>query len=1001
MKNFKFLSALALTGMLTTSIVGTSLAATDVESKTLDVYKKLVDGSTVVPFVLANKDDIITPNDIKTKYTNVEAPEAVKTGDEITVDGTKATAVVYGDINKDGSLNVQDVTLAAKVSAGNATLEDKVQIAAGDVANNDKAINVQDVTRLAKFSAGNSTTYVDEPQKEIEELDLNLMVKKEIYDVEDSVVQAIDENETTSEITMRVIPENVTTRKKAEFTLLNVPAGTTISGEHITGGEVSSDGELKVTVSNETLPGDYTFTITSDGKVKNVTLHVLNATMGGTFSIEKLFETSDMNQVNEEVRKSMQVEEVDYTDITETVSSLDWTEDEPVQYSMNINKLTETTVENETAKHFVVKVRLDEDYKFYYGDELVAVNRKTGKKYITQHSTTEVNSYFVYLDAKELSSDIVIANKNSTEAQITSEQYTDNIVIAVDSSDAILRTVKNDDGKPEISKLQNSVNGAEIKNNQNDTNIKAKVSLDENKFNTIDLYVKSDLLQKYSLGEGFENYGSHNWIGIDFQIVVGGLYNTKEDKVTITANNGAVAGVIDDKLNVSQKKNKKIAAWLPADFSENDSYMKSYTIHVEYYDEDLEEEEETDVTINVYNAGYVFLKSVEAGNEATAKVLESAVVCPTPKIGIQNNSVYMQNININVKKNGMTPTKYNPKTGKYDTDEHLWVYLKLSYNVPYDWVVWNGSYDGDQNKGPVSGTTHSSSNSHSEINTDGEHNEYSEFVWFDLNTKDWSTSFTTDTYNKAIYATERAICNKYGLKSTESYDVDMTTNVRLIFDDYSDTATMFNHLEYASWADANIDFSRIKGVDIEGIETQEVQAEIRKAINNKYVGIDGTEQQLITGTWKDLLEDAVNEQTGNKKLGVLSGTYGNLTINGTKGRWMLAYLSVRNAEAITTEDNETYILDWEDSAGIGGNLYRQGETGDKETSEIPYGRFALVPVWINLDSKNLLKSNLKVNDKTNEYCFNTLTLNSDYDKDGEAEEKNEINVIIKVEEENK
>ena len=166
MKNFKFLSALALTGMLSTSIIGTSLAATDETSKTLGVYNDLVAGKTVVPFVLASRNDTITKADIETKYVNVVASEPVKTGDEITVDGTRATAIVYGDINNDGKLNVQDVSLAAKASAKNITLDD-IQTAAGDVANNDKKINVQDVTKLAKFSAGNATTYVDEPAEEI------------------------------------------------------------------------------------------------------------------------------------------------------------------------------------------------------------------------------------------------------------------------------------------------------------------------------------------------------------------------------------------------------------------------------------------------------------------------------------------------------------------------------------------------------------------------------------------------------------------------------------------------------------------------------------------------------------------------------------------------------------------------------------------------------------------------------------------------------------------
>ena len=139
----------------------------------------------------------------------------------------------------------------------------------------------------------------------------------------------------------------------------------------------------------------------------------------------------------------------------------------------------------------------------------------------------------------------------------------------------------------------------------------------------------------------------------------------------------------------------------------------------------------------------------------------------------------MQDININVKKNGIVPTRYNPITGKQDTTDHLWVYLKLSYNVPYDWVVWDGAYDGDENnKG-----THSSSNSHKDINkyddgAAGEHDEYSEYVWFDLNTTDWDSKLTNQDYKNAIYVTERAICNENGRKDTNNgYSADMATNV--------------------------------------------------------------------------------------------------------------------------------------------------------------------------------------------------------------------------------
>ena len=69
-KRLKIVSSLALAGMLVTSSLGINkvLATTAEDNYTTNpvaVYRNLVEGKTVVPFVLVNKDDVLTVKDVK------------------------------------------------------------------------------------------------------------------------------------------------------------------------------------------------------------------------------------------------------------------------------------------------------------------------------------------------------------------------------------------------------------------------------------------------------------------------------------------------------------------------------------------------------------------------------------------------------------------------------------------------------------------------------------------------------------------------------------------------------------------------------------------------------------------------------------------------------------------------------------------------------------------------------------------------------------------------
>ena len=122
-KDFRFLKSLALTGMLTTSILGTVVYADtenkDVKTEPIGIFNKLVtDTSNVVPFILTNREDYISKKDIEesNEFQNktivfdreVQEDTILHTGDTFKVDGTTYTILIYGDVNQDGYIDVFD-----------------------------------------------------------------------------------------------------------------------------------------------------------------------------------------------------------------------------------------------------------------------------------------------------------------------------------------------------------------------------------------------------------------------------------------------------------------------------------------------------------------------------------------------------------------------------------------------------------------------------------------------------------------------------------------------------------------------------------------------------------------------------------------------------------------------------------------------------------------------------------------------------------------------------
>ena len=199
-KRLKIVSSLALAGMLVTSSLGINkvLAATAEDNYTTNpvaVYRNLVEGKTVVPFVLVNRDDVLTVKDVvesdmfngkveTINGTTISSLDTlVGTGDKFTTtDGTEYTIVVYGDVDGDGRINALDALQVEKSNVNMLTLDD-VQREAADV-KNDARVNSLDSLAIKRYVVGLSESVIDTlPEKEevVEDSNYTLSLKDASY----------------------------------------------------------------------------------------------------------------------------------------------------------------------------------------------------------------------------------------------------------------------------------------------------------------------------------------------------------------------------------------------------------------------------------------------------------------------------------------------------------------------------------------------------------------------------------------------------------------------------------------------------------------------------------------------------------------------------------------------------------------------------------------------------------------------------------------------------
>lgn len=366
-KNFKIVSSLALAGLLATNAVGAVTAATandQITTEPVGVYKKLVEGKTIVPFVLTNRDDVLTIKDIKeskefniTKFNGLSISDentVVGTGDTFTSNGQEYTVVVYGDVDGNGKINSTDALQLEKHITGIEKL-DAVQQEAADIVNNAK-LNSTDSLTIKKYVVGLTDEIIDVlPEKEEEVINSNY----EIQVNENGMINRQTAANTTLKIKVAKTLDKAATYavyaknadgEDVQVGTVTVPAHTDYleTNVNLSGLE---DGKVTITfVENKTVVAKVE---AEKNIVEPVATNVTTkrtSTKQATLSLEKCGE-SDIVKVHYLVQPIDEATKTDVADLKETIT-------------VSNNKVEKATVstELETAKAYKVTYALENTY---------------------------------------------------------------------------------------------------------------------------------------------------------------------------------------------------------------------------------------------------------------------------------------------------------------------------------------------------------------------------------------------------------------------------------------------------------------------------------------------------------------------------------------------------------------------------------------------------------------------------------------------------------------
>lgn len=175
----KIISSLALAGILTASVLGANVNASTADEyvKPVGVYKQLIAGKTVVPYVFENSDLKVTVKDVKNEFGNIELVNGnavtdenyvMKTGETFKANGVEYTVVIYGDANKTGEVSTRDALKIQELALNENA--DSIEKLVSDLDVNGE-ISTLDALRVQQFVLGKATVVKEVPPAEEPEID--------------------------------------------------------------------------------------------------------------------------------------------------------------------------------------------------------------------------------------------------------------------------------------------------------------------------------------------------------------------------------------------------------------------------------------------------------------------------------------------------------------------------------------------------------------------------------------------------------------------------------------------------------------------------------------------------------------------------------------------------------------------------------------------------------------------------------------------------------------
>ena len=732
-----------------------------------------------------------------------------------------------------------------------------------------------------------------EPEKLEVALKVNEVTPSDTKALQDVAVTGEDE------ITLYTEASKLNDGAKLDFALQDLPEGVTfVPGDGIEG--EAKDGKVEAKVK-ATL-GNYTFTLTDGVKEKNVTVKVIDATMPTSYTF-RLYRDEDVNGEKDAniLANTKTVRE------TTTDFSADKTAD--ITFQGNINAMASKS-ETENNKYYRVRVQV-KDVK---AADVIAV-RKDGTPYQTAPVADNEYELYVYLDAEESTTDLVIANKNASKKQISKETASCHKVTFKSKSKIWLRDAKA------------SGNGA-YKNNTAIT--KAEVNAENNRI--IDVGVKlDDALAGVKLTEknGTITAENGNEYWVPFYVQVGEDSVDVQDAIVVSGNDNVKIATNDIKTS-GMTDGCAIMVWVKVNKTD---MTQEFPFKLTYNQANVKEE--LDVKVVVHNAVAPKIIGVTSGNEAV-KVKSFAENTTSSK---PTTRARIDDINVEVYKHGMKPTSRVDYTGTEKTGR--WYSLTLEFNVPVDSMLFNNSGNEFSSAPAVSKNGWVKFADSKTAQADG--NKLT--IWINADDIEKETEKTS----KSV---QQTVCNKWALGTGEDTKGTWTVGINVNETEVSKTA--LHHEISATNTTSDVWESQVKDTitasdlnNLNGICIETIKEDKNRTSNGTNYGtfaytLDKTKNNGTT------VENQVDPETdiNTATIKLNSANVSDILLKNNdkelEGRWILVHFAVRgDAKSIISKtDSDGVIIDTANRSAL------LKSTSTNENTD-------RIPLWINLDDKGI------------------------------------------------